>query len=68
MNTRRENLSKLSDERIIQINKLMSDINNCSDNIYENLTDKESRLSLLYLNKMIEMCQVAKTKLDKYLL
>lgn len=68
MNTRRENLSKLSDERIVQINKLMSDINNCSDNIYENLTDKESRLSLLYLNKMIEMCQVAKTKLDKYLL
>jgi hypothetical protein len=68
MSVRSENLNKLSDERIIQINRLMSDLNTYSDNLYENLADKESRLSLLYLNKIIELCEATKTKLDKYLL
>jgi len=46
----------------------MSDLNTYSDNLYENLADKESRLSLLYLNKIIELCEATNTKLDKYLL
>ena len=68
MSNRREKLNELSSERIVQINKLMKELGTNSDNLYENLADKESRFSLLYLNKIIELCESTKTKLDKYLL
>jgi hypothetical protein len=68
MSNRREKLNELSSERIVQINKLMKELGMYSDNLYENLADKESRFSLLYLNKIIELCESTKTKLDKYLL
>lgn len=68
MNNRRERLNELSGERIAQINRLMKELNTYSDSLYENLADKESRFSLLYLNKIIELCEATKKKLDKYLL
>lgn len=68
MNNRKERLNELSGDRISQINRLMKELNTYSDNLYENLADKESRFSLLYLNKIIELCEATKKKLDKYLL
>ena len=68
MNNRRERLNELSGERIAQINRLMKELNTYSDSLYQNLADKESRFSLLYLNKIIELCEATKKKLDKYLL
>jgi hypothetical protein len=64
---RKINENSLTDERVTKVNRLMSDINDTSDNIYENLMDSDSKLSNHYLNKMIRICEETKTKLHEFL-
>lgn len=67
MNLTRINQNSLLDDRVRRVNRLMSDVNNTADNIYENIMDNDSKLSNHYLNKMIGICEEAKQQLKEYI-
>lgn len=67
MEQRKLNEEALRDVRVEKINRVMDSLyDNCSD-IYENIIDRDSKLSIHYLNKMIKSCEVIKSKLIELL-
>lgn len=67
MEQRKLNEEALREVRVEKINRIMDNMyDNCSD-IYENVIDRDSKLSIHYLNKMIKTCEVVKTKLPELL-
>lgn len=51
------NKDRLQDERVLLINKVMDNIYDVSNDIYENLIDMDYKLSKHYLKKMIGYCE-----------
>jgi hypothetical protein len=67
MEQRKLNEEALREVRVEKINRVMDSLyDNCSD-IYENIIDRDSKLSIHYLNKMIKNCEVVKSKLIELL-
>lgn len=66
MQSRSYKNAELNSSRFRSINKLMNEITNTSDNIYENLCDADIRLSVHYLDKLMGICEIAKNNITKY--
>lgn len=67
MKLRQRNEILLNDDRVRLINKVMDGIHDTSNSIYESVIDNDHRMSLHYINKMIQTCESLKFKLKELL-